>query len=163
MYNNSWIHWSSEQQHRGSLIRDQFIRDSLLAMGQEDAGRGTYVHIYLNRALLGRLQCSRASRFQSHYAEYHGGDADDYDARNGSSVVDGTSTSYNRNAAHCGKCRRLDRSRSRFGMSIILSTGRWPRPTEGTRILNSMEIGVRPVVADVTANGESTPGTANAF
>ena len=32
----------------------------------------------------------------AHYAEYHGGSADDYDARNGTTVTDGTATSYNR-------------------------------------------------------------------
>jgi len=95
MYNNSWIHWSSEQQHRGTLIRDQFVRDSLIAMGQDDAGRGTYAHVYINGLYWGVYNVHERPD-SAHYAEYHGGDADDYDAFNGTSLVDGTRTSYNR-------------------------------------------------------------------
>ena len=38
VYNNSIIHLSDSQRNRGTLIRDQFIRDSFLALGQDDAG-----------------------------------------------------------------------------------------------------------------------------
>ena len=93
MYNNSWIHWSSEQQHRGTLIRDQFVRDSLIAMGQDDAGRGTYAHVYLNGLYWGVYNVHERPD-SAHYAEYHGGDADDYDAYNGTSLIDGTTRSY---------------------------------------------------------------------
>lgn len=95
MYNNSWIHWNSDQQHRGTLIRDQFIRDSLLAMGQADAGHGTYVHLYLNGLYWGVYNVHERHD-SAHYSEYHGGSADDYDALNGGSANDGNLTSYNR-------------------------------------------------------------------
>ena len=95
LYNNSWIHWSSEQQHRGTLIRDQFVRDSLIAMGQEDAGHGTYAHIYINGLYWGVYNVHERPD-SAHYAEYHGGSSDDYDAYNGTSLIDGTRASYNR-------------------------------------------------------------------
>ena len=94
MYNNSWIHWSSEQQHRGTLIRDQFVRDSLIAMGQDDAGHGTYAHVYINGLYWGVYNVHERPD-SAHYAEYHGGDADDFDAYNGTSLIDGTRISYN--------------------------------------------------------------------
>ena len=47
-YNNSWIHRDSGQRSRGSMIRDQWARDTLLAMGNEDAGRGFMVHLFVN-------------------------------------------------------------------------------------------------------------------
>ena len=58
------------------MIRDQFIRDSLLAMGQVDAGRGTYVHLFLNGLYWGVYNVHERPD-SAHYAEYHGGDADD--------------------------------------------------------------------------------------
>lgn len=94
MYNNSWIHWDAGQQQRGLLIRDQFIRDSLLAMGQDDAGRGTYAHLYINGLYWGVYNVHERAE-SSHYAAYNGGDPGDYDALNGGTAIDGTLASYN--------------------------------------------------------------------
>jgi hypothetical protein len=94
MYNNSWIHWDAVQRSRGTLIRDQFFRDSLLDMGQDDAGRGTYAHLYLNGLYWGIYNVHERAE-ASHYAAYNGGDGDDYDALNGGNPVDGTLASYN--------------------------------------------------------------------
>ncbi len=94
MYNNSWIHWDDAQRPRGTLIRDQWMRDSLLAMGQEDAGAGTYMHLYIDGLYWGVYNVHERAE-AAHYAAYNGGDEDDYDALNGGSPIDGDLTSYN--------------------------------------------------------------------
>ena len=97
MYNNSWIHWDQGQRNRGSMIRDQWMRDALLAMGQVDAGQGTYVHLYLNGLYWGVYNLHERPR-AAHYADYNGGaDAveDDYDALNSGEAEDGNTSSWN--------------------------------------------------------------------
>ena len=91
MYNNSWIHWTPAQRDRGTLIRDQFVRDLMLDMGQEDAQQGTYMHVYLDGLYWGVYNVHERGE-GSHYEAYHGGDA--IDALNGGSVIDGTRNSY---------------------------------------------------------------------
>ena len=46
-YNYKWTHADSTQQNRAQYMRDQFSRDSQLAMGQPSS-HGRYVHVYLN-------------------------------------------------------------------------------------------------------------------
>ncbi len=45
--NNTWLHWSGEERRRGDFIRDQWMRDTLRAMGHPSA-RGLFAHLYLN-------------------------------------------------------------------------------------------------------------------
>jgi hypothetical protein len=93
-FNNSWIHWDSAQRSRAQYIRDQWIRDSLLDMGEIAAGRGTYVHLYLNGMYWGLYNlCERQDA--SHYAAYYGGDKDRLDAIKGNEAVDGDFTAWN--------------------------------------------------------------------
>ncbi len=93
VYNNSWLHWDPTQRLRGTLIPDQFIRDSLIAMGQESAGAGTYVHLYLNGLYWGIYNMHERPE-ASHYASYYGGDSEYYDAVNGGEMVDGDSDQW---------------------------------------------------------------------
>ncbi|MDP6634493.1 MAG: lamin tail domain-containing protein, partial [Phycisphaerae bacterium] len=93
VYNNSWIHWSSGQRNVGSLIRDQWARDALLAMGQEDAGQGVYVHLYIDGLYWG-VHMLQERQEASHYAAYHGGDEDTIDALNSGAAIDGTTASW---------------------------------------------------------------------
>ncbi|MCO6043682.1 lamin tail domain-containing protein [Aeoliella sp. ICT_H6.2] len=93
MFNNSWIHWDNDQRPRSTMIRDQYMRDSLLAMGQVDAGQGNYVHLYLDGLYWGVYNMSERPE-ASHYAEYFGGSEDDYDALNGGTPVDGDLASF---------------------------------------------------------------------
>ncbi|MBN2473680.1 MAG: lamin tail domain-containing protein [Pirellulales bacterium] len=95
MFNNSWIHWAGEQRARSQYIRDQWARDSLIAMGQDDAGRGCYVQLYINGLYWGLYNVHERPE-ASHYAAYNGGDDDAIDALNGTSPIDGNLTSYNR-------------------------------------------------------------------
>lgn len=93
-YNNSWIHFDGNQRARASMIRDQWMRESLLDMGHPAAGQGFMVHVFVNGLYWGvHNLCERPEA--SHYVTYNGGDDNLIDARNGSSVVDGTSTAWN--------------------------------------------------------------------
>ncbi|CAN5377447.1 hypothetical protein BH23VER1_BH23VER1_14000 [soil metagenome] len=75
MYNNSWIHRDAGQRARATMIRDQWMRDSMIAMGNADGGHGSYVHLYLNGLYWGVYNIHE--RFENdHYANYNGGDAD---------------------------------------------------------------------------------------
>jgi len=94
MYNNSWIHSDQGQRNRGSMIRDQWARDTLIAMGQTDAGNGTYVNLYLNGLYWGVYNLHERQE-SSHYAEYFGGDEDRIDALSSGAAVDGTTASWN--------------------------------------------------------------------
>ena len=93
-YNNSWIHRDSGQRGRGSMIRDQWARESLYDMGHKDAGRGIMVHLFINGLYWGvHNLCERQDA--AHYASYNGGDQERLDARNGSEYVDGNSSAWN--------------------------------------------------------------------
>ena len=94
VYNNSWIHWNSGQRTRGSMIRDQWVRDAMLEMGNRAAGSGFFVHLYVNGLYWGvHNLCERQDA--AHYATYNGGDEDTLFARNGSEWIDGDSTAAN--------------------------------------------------------------------
>jgi hypothetical protein len=94
VYNNSWLHSDGGQRARTTLIRDQFARDSIIAMGQKSGGAGRFVHLYVNGLYWGVYNLHERPE-ASHYANYYGGDSDYYDAYNGSALVDGTSISWN--------------------------------------------------------------------
>ncbi len=92
-YNNSWIHRDAGQRGRGSMIRDQWMRESMLDMGNPAAGHGFMVHVFVNGLYWGvHNLCERPEA--SHYAAYNGGDDSLLDARNGASTVDGTGTAW---------------------------------------------------------------------
>ena len=44
---NTWLHWSGEERRRGDYLRDQWMRDTVRAMGHSSP-RGQFVHLYLN-------------------------------------------------------------------------------------------------------------------
>lgn len=92
-FNNSWTHWDAGQRQRAQYIRDQWMRDALLDMGQADAGRGFYVHLYLNGIYWG-LYLIQERPVASHYAAYNGGDPDRIDAINGGRATDGTAQAW---------------------------------------------------------------------
>ncbi len=92
-FNNSWTHWAADQRQRTQYIRDQWMRDSLLEMGQADAGHGFYVHLYINGIYWG-LYLLQERPVSSHYAAYNGGVADRIDAINGGRATDGTAQAW---------------------------------------------------------------------
>ena len=92
-FNNAWTHWAPDQRERTQYIRDQWMRDALLDMGQPDAGRGIYVHLYLNGIYWG-LYNLHERPVADHYAAYHGGDPETVDAINGGRATDGTTQAW---------------------------------------------------------------------
>lgn len=94
MYNNSWIHWSHDQRLRGSMIRDQWVRDSLIDMGNSSAGHGTYVHLYLNGLYWGVYNLHERQE-ASHYGEHFDVDPDTLDAITSNNAADGNMNSWN--------------------------------------------------------------------
>lgn len=81
-FSNSWHHWAVDQRQRAQYVRDQWIRDSLLEMGHMDAGRGLYVHLYLNGIYWGLYNlCEQVDA--EHYARYNGGSPERLDAVDG--------------------------------------------------------------------------------
>jgi hypothetical protein len=94
VFNNAWPHWAPDQRQRADYIRDQWARDALLAMGQQDAGRGFFVHLYLDGIYWGLYNIEERID-TSHYADYNGGDKDRLDAVNGGTVIQGTTAAWN--------------------------------------------------------------------
>lgn len=85
--NNSWLHWSGEERHRGDYLRDQWMRETSAAMGQP-AARGQFVHLHLNGLYWGVYNL--AERPSAPFlARLQGGKPDDYDARNADKILSG--------------------------------------------------------------------------
>lgn len=93
-YNNSWIHSSASQRVVGSMIRDQWMRESIRDMGHKDAGDGFLVHVFINGLYFGVHNLAERQD-NVHYAEYNGGDSDLIDALNGTTVVEGNTVALN--------------------------------------------------------------------
>ena len=59
--NNSWLDSNGEGRRRADYIRDEWMRQSMLAMGYPSA-RGIFVHLYLNGLYWGLYNlCERPS------------------------------------------------------------------------------------------------------
>lgn len=93
-YNNSWIHSTSAQREVASMIRDQWMRESIRDMGHKDAGDGFHVHVFINGLYWGVHNLAERQD-NVHYAEYNGGDSDLIDALNGTKFVEGNSIAFN--------------------------------------------------------------------
>ena len=99
-YNNTWFHNKDEsnpyygwQRTNSTLLRDQLIRDCMVAMGQANGGSGTFVHLYVDGLYWGVYNMHERPE-ASHCANYFGGDSDWYDAIKAGTMVDGTDVSW---------------------------------------------------------------------
>lgn len=92
-FNNSWTHWSGEQRPRGSNLRDQWGRDSQLAMSGYGS-HGNSMHVFINGLYWGLYNPSE--RVDAAFAaSYFGGEKEEYDAiRPGGEVRDGTRAAW---------------------------------------------------------------------
>ena len=92
--NNSWLHWNGEERARGDLLRDEWMRRSLTALGRPSS-RGRFVHLFLNGIYWGIYNpCERPDA--SFLATALGGDAIDYESRNASKILSGDATAWQR-------------------------------------------------------------------
>ncbi len=92
-FNNSWVHWDSNQRGRAQYIRDQWARDTQLAMGRVGS-HGTFVHLYLNGLYWGLYNL--VERPSAPFAaDYFGGEKEEYDALNSGDPIDGNTSAWN--------------------------------------------------------------------
>lgn len=92
--NNSWLHWSGEERHRGDYLRDQWMRETSAAMGQP-AARGRFVHLYLNGLYWGVYNL--AERPSAPFlAGIQGGNSDEYDSRNSDKALSGDTNTWDK-------------------------------------------------------------------
>lgn len=85
--NNSWLHWSGVERRRGEYIRDQWMRETMGAMGHPSAS-GIFVHLYLNGLYWGIYNLTERPD-ASFASAYLGGSPEDYDARNAEKIIAG--------------------------------------------------------------------------
>jgi hypothetical protein len=93
-FNNSWHRGSAGEENQAQFIRDQFVHDSQLAMG-DASSHGTFVHLYLNGLYWGIYNV--VERPNAPFASaYYGGEKSEWDALNSypRNVVDGTATAW---------------------------------------------------------------------
>jgi hypothetical protein len=92
-YNNSWIHWDTQQRGRGSYVRDQWLRSTQVAMSGLGS-HGTHVHLYINGLYWGLYNPSERGD-AAFAATYLGGEREDYDAYTHRGVRDGDAIAWN--------------------------------------------------------------------
>lgn len=92
-YNNSWVHWEPAQRLRSQYLRDQWARDTQLAMGHPSA-QGLFIHLYINGLYWGLFNIAERPE-ASFSASYFGGDKTEWDALNKGAVVDGNNIRWN--------------------------------------------------------------------
>ena len=91
-YNNSWIHSDGGQRNRAQYIRDQWVRDVLLDMGQVSS-HGTYIHLYVNGLYWG-IHNAVERPSAPFAASYLGGEKEEYDALNSAQAIDGDTRAW---------------------------------------------------------------------
>lgn len=92
-YNNSWLHWDPTQRLRGTTMRDQWMRDSQIAMSGLGS-HGHHVHLYVNGRYWGVYNPSERPD-AAFTASYLGGAREDYDAMTHRGVRDGDNIAWN--------------------------------------------------------------------
>ncbi len=92
-YNNSWLHWEAGQRVRGTNLRDQWMRDSQIAMSGLGS-HGSHVHLYINGIYWGVYNPSERPD-AAFSASYLGGEREDYDAMTHDGVRDGDNIAWN--------------------------------------------------------------------
>jgi hypothetical protein len=81
-FNNAWTHWGADQRERAQFTHDQWARDTLTEMGNQDALQGFVVHLYINGLYWGIYNLHERPD-ADHYAAYNDGDSENIDAING--------------------------------------------------------------------------------
>ena len=93
-FNDSWLHPDARWRRRASYIRDEWMRESMAAMGYPSA-RGIFVHLYLDGLYWGVYNlCERPDAW--FMAGHEGGSARDYDSRRASKILSGDATVWDK-------------------------------------------------------------------
>jgi CotH kinase protein len=93
-YNDSWLYPDARARRRASYLRDEWMRQSMAAMGYPSA-RGIFVHLYLDRLYWGVYNlCERPDAW--FMAAHEGGSARDYDSRKASKILSGDAVEWNK-------------------------------------------------------------------
>jgi hypothetical protein len=92
--NNSWLHWNGEERARGDLLRDEWMRRSVGALGRPSS-RGRFVHLFLNGVYWGIYNpCERPDA--DFLSTAVGGSVTDYESRNASKILSGNDDAWRR-------------------------------------------------------------------
>lgn len=92
--NDSWLHTAGEPRRRAAYIRDEWMRQSLVAMGYPSA-RGGFAHLYLNGLYWGLYNlCERPGAALP--APVQGGPPLEYDARKADRIESGDRIAWDR-------------------------------------------------------------------
>jgi hypothetical protein len=94
MYNNSWIHSTTDQRARATMIRDQWARDTMIDMGNLDGGQGHYAHVYINGLYWGLYNLHERLE-NDHFAAHNGYESDEVFGRNPGTPTSAENASYN--------------------------------------------------------------------
>ncbi len=94
-FNNSWLHWDTNQRRRGTRIRDGWVKETWRDMARP-GGHTRYCHLFLNGLYWGvydlgeRIDAALA-------ANYYGGEPEEYDAiaAKPTEAIDGDLVAYN--------------------------------------------------------------------
>lgn len=76
IFQNSWFHGNSGQRERATYIQDQWMRDSFIAMGNNDGCYGTFANVYINGLYWGVYNLHERAD-DDHFADYNGYDKDE--------------------------------------------------------------------------------------
>lgn len=90
--NNTWLHWSGEERARGDYLRDQWMRDTLAAMGHLSA-RGSFAHVYLNGLYWGLYNVAERPS-GAFIAANEGGKPNDYDSLSSGHALNGDTNAW---------------------------------------------------------------------
>jgi hypothetical protein len=92
-FNNTWVFNSPGEMRQAQYLRDQWMRDAGLALGQPQP-HGIYVHLYVNGLYWGLYNfVERPSA--PFAAAYFGGEKEEWDVLNSSEPVDGSKDAWN--------------------------------------------------------------------
>jgi hypothetical protein len=91
--NNSWLHWNSDERRRGDYLRDEWMRETFMAMGYPSA-RGRFVHLYLNGLYWGLYNLTERPS-APFVAAHEGGSKRDYDSMKAAKILSGDKKAWN--------------------------------------------------------------------
>ncbi len=91
-YNNAWTHLDATQRLRGSYARDQWVRDTQIAMDGVGS-HGNHVQLFINGLYWGLYNVSERPD-AAFAANYFGGAREDYDALTSDGIRDGDNVAW---------------------------------------------------------------------